>query len=681
MLQPMRKLLSLKNFGIYWNSPAEKLYAELNHEKIKSALSGMILRDKNKAQNKTQYIVAISALCKLVQKNKKDPATLDDAEFDISMSLAPIDVHLKKPQLQDVIHLLEFLNDYTRFKIQCQKTRKISIAHLSEEDLKRNCEEFKSLFTKFRRFENRDGLTGEAKIKAAFTNKQEADRFSQLLMTLNDDSLSEMIKTVLKDLEREKQTKQLVEKKEKRGWFSWGSKKADPDSSQLDESDLENLEKYLEQAFVGKEESNSKISELESKKLLSLKFFLEGGNFYFSDVTAQKNEEGINLFYQELRAGVEISTNSQNINLSLKDYGLSMKTKYSGSRTYIDIPIIRRMKHWPPLESSQRMVSISYELNPPEKDEGRYISLDSQSIEVTFRPAAIQRLQSFFNVSTDDESLKSQAWEQIEKVQDNVTAVAIEAASSQIRTYIDMKLEGPVIIIPFLQNNDLESECWVLNLGDLNVTTKKPVTEDDLFYDRLEIGLRNFRIRYYPSQNLYLKMERSLAETGDLSLLSMTDRDGIADIFYLLEELTVDVEFQKMLVSMEKHEKAKAKPRSHLKITISKIKFNLTPKVYSDLLKTGEFLLPKESVEFVENEKQKLLQGNQKIGLVSVRERRLGETVWTRYFCILKGGYMYFFSHQSDQLPAFNLYIKNSTITVDNTLDRNYCFQVIFLPL
>lgn len=153
-LEPLRKSLTLQNFGIYWITNSE-IFGSESAPRIKEKLQKMIIkeyRDGNK--KKDGYIIAISATSRLIQKNKKNPKTKDDPEYDVSLDLKPLDLSLKKPQLENLISFLEYLNSYWRYKLKIQLDRNLALKNISEEDKVKNKAEFQALFEKFQRFES-----------------------------------------------------------------------------------------------------------------------------------------------------------------------------------------------------------------------------------------------------------------------------------------------------------------------------------------------------------------------------------------------------------------------------------------------------------------------------------------------------------------------------------------------
>ena len=48
---------------------------------------------------------------------------------------------------------------------------------------------------------------------------------------------------------------------------------------------------------------------------------------------------------------------------------------------------------------------------------------------------------------------------------------------------LHVDLESPVIVLPFKTDGSLSNECWVLNLGNLNVKTVESVLKPNLSFE------------------------------------------------------------------------------------------------------------------------------------------------------------------------------------------------------
>jgi len=687
-LEPMRKKLSLKNLGVYWASNIETLFGDMQPQVIKQFMKDLILKDHMPPQQRMQYIIAISADCQLIQKNKKDPRTASLPEFDISLDLKPLNVQLRKPQLEDVIRLLEFINSYQKFKFAAMKEREKATTELTAEQKAAMILDFKRMFWKILTNDKAQDLKLAPKVRATLETQDEYNHFINLMMTLPDRELSTVIKEVIKDVERNKKTKaveaQKIAQNEKKGWFG-GKKNNDPqqanDPNKLDEKEIEAIEKYLSDTFGEDEQEDAaaKMKQIAYQPLLAISFTLEGGTFYLSDFTAERNVEGVMLTYQGLSANIGLNSLGKSVNLTLKDYGLWMRTGYAGAVTYTDTPIIRRLNYWMPPEASGNMISLTFEQNPQGKDFGTYVNLDSQAAEIVFRPVAIERLINFFNVSTEDETLKSKAIHQLEKVQDKASQAASKAVQSHLKKQIFIKFAAPVLIIPFLQNADVNSECWVANLGDLLVNTEEL---DSGLYERFNVELRNLKFQYFPTHDLYIKVSKSLIEQKNLDQLKPEDHEEYKKVFNLIQQFNIDIGIDKLLGGMEKEIQGKGMPKMTIGITIPSLDLQLDPQMYKNLLRTKEFVkYSKESaIELMEDEHNKLQNGSFRIGTVYVRETKFRNIVWNQYLCYFKGTYLYFFKNLQDPRPTFTYYIRDANIVYRQDLERPYAFMVIFSP-
>ncbi len=38
------------------------------------------------------------------------------------------------------------------------------------------------------------------------------------------------------------------------------------------------------------------------------------------------------------------------------------------------------------------------------------------------------------------------------------------------RNRLQIEIASPLLVIPFKRNNDIESECWIFNMGNINIS-------------------------------------------------------------------------------------------------------------------------------------------------------------------------------------------------------------------
>jgi hypothetical protein len=75
---------------------------------------------------------------------------------------------------------------------------------------------------------------------------------------------------------------------------------------------------------------------------------------------------------------------------------------------------------------------------------------------------------------------------------------------------LNVKMETPYIILPFKHNDNLENECWLINLGNLMVQTgshllDKNVKPEEKINDIYEISLTDIKMQYFASINFLNK--------------------------------------------------------------------------------------------------------------------------------------------------------------------------------
>lgn len=303
-----------------------------------------------------------------------------------------------------MIRLLELFSEYDKFKLKSQREKKKKLEEISSEEYQSDVVEFSKLFREYQVSENKDELEGYERIKNIFT-EDKVKRFGNLIQELNDEDIAKVIKETLMDIEKQERMKAVTQQKEKenkKGFFSWGSKKSD---TGLNADDMEEINKYIADTFQTNEESSNQLDNLAYQSQYHFEFTLKGGKFYFCDVTDDGTEEGIALAYKMLQAKIDMSNKGKVVSITLNDYSVDMLTKYVKSTSYIVVPIIRRVTFWKQSTVDSNILDLIFEQNPQGKSEGTYIDLNTKAVEIIFRPMAIERLTNFFNVSSEDENL------------------------------------------------------------------------------------------------------------------------------------------------------------------------------------------------------------------------------------------------------------------------------------
>jgi len=715
-LLPMKKKLLLKNLGVYWDSHVELLYGSLLPAMAKQQMKDHILRD-SQDKNKSKYIINISAECRLIQKNKKDPETKDNPEFDLSLQIIPIDLIIQKTQVEDMLQLVEYLNDYQKFRFRAMRKRQQQVEELmteteAESQRQLQLEEFAMLFEKIRLKDPEEGFKNLRTVEAALDGPEQSQLFEELLMTLPDQDIGIAMKQKLKEIEKSKKMRELTQKKEEKDAKKGKKRKFIKDllfknlsfhktddeeekeeeetpkevdsestahSSFWESEDMHKIEKYIEESFP----DESDIESETSRNLLKFRFILEGGMICLVNTTEEGHEEGISFQYTGLIADGHITSQTKKVDVALEDLSFNLRTRYAGSSDYIETHVIRRVNYWLAPEKSGNLLSLTFEDCPMGRKEGTYISLKAQQLEIVYRKALLDRLLDYSSLAKNNEALKSQALDQADKKEGMKELKPKEDATKKEpepfkRQYISVDIAAPVIVVPLLQNGDLKSECWVLNLGHFIAGSQDPMSTETLIYDLFDLALGDIKFQYYPSHSLYNRTQKSLVEKNDLSLLTNTETEEYKKAFNLIEKFDIRVKLEQMLPHMENAPEGKGQPKMNVEVTIPIVHLQLRKDVYQGLLKIPDLLdvQIKSDVEIVENEKEKILANPDHVGYLYLREKVKRKSVWTKCQTVLKGRYLYLFKHQDDQKPTSTYFIKNAVLTECEDTEKKFAFSL-----
>ena len=111
-----------------------------------------------------------------------------------------------------------------------------------------------------------------------------------------------------------------------------------------------------------------------------------------------------------------------------------------------------------------------------------------QPLKVIYQVKAINKLVKFFKIkSSKDDELKHQAYEKLEALKQSVSIS--DVLKNRKKNRIKVEIASPIIILPFKKNNDINSECWIFNMGDLSIQNYENKNDPSLIknYDSYKI--------------------------------------------------------------------------------------------------------------------------------------------------------------------------------------------------
>lgn len=651
-LEAIRKQIIITNLAIYFNSQTQLIFSDLSDYRKIDLLHEMILND-DCVPKELDYIVKSSAILRLVEKNPKDELVALDPKYTVSLDLESLMVSITRMQIEDIIKFAEFLNQYKQYKIKCEREKeKEEMLNLTQEDMTTYLDEFKLLYEKVQRKDIRGDHQGEEKID--FTLKTgERERFKFLASALPDNQLAKAAEEVMTTLETE-HTKEEAEKKKKGGVLSFifGTKNVSHHGH----------ESFMEQDFDLLDE------EELSEKVLSFGFSLKEGSITVISRTFTRTEEGINLQLYDLAVDFSLRSKGSNLQSSLNNIIVNLITRTKGSNQFELIPVLQRIDRYSGV--LKPFLSVRMDQNPPDKEPGLYVDLNSEPFNLTYHPSFIARLISFKDLDSRDEDLKRMIKLKLERLNEQAKNAATDfyEAEAKVKQILNINFAAPSIIIPFDPKDRIMCACWVVDLGELNIGSRDPKVKLDENYLIYLMSLNDISFQYYPTVRLLHEYQEARIVTNN------KDTKKPQGFYDLIENFSVKIDFR------HARNRVKAQidnvPKTAMEIEISEVYAKITPELLIDFIKLPTYLdLPKRRFEEIaEKESWKLTDQIEKSGFLSCQDRLLNPnvTAWSNYYVTIVKNHMFFFNNFDSEGPVMSIDLRLVKLYTDSTDPRTF---------
>ncbi|CDW90143.1 vacuolar protein sorting-associated protein vps13 [Stylonychia lemnae] len=287
------------------------------------------------------------------------------------------------------------------------------------------------------------------------------------------------------------------------------------------------------------------------------------------------------------------------------------------------------------------------------------LSVKFQPIQIIYKVVAISKLTKFLKVEAQkEEEIKQQAYEKLEAIKQSVSIS--DVIKNRKKNRIKIEVASPILIIPFKKNNDINSECWIFNMGDFSFQNYDRQSSDkmDRNYDHYKIQISQIMMRYIKSYKQWVES-------------------------YNPKSLSVIREFKlQLILSLRKNSAIKSAniPEIIMDGKMSKLKLFFNPHIYNQFLNISR-LLSMESTSQNNGEQQHLV--NEKFQVLEMATqtgqiKKKGNTIkfWYSYFGVLSGAYLYFYEKQSDLYPEDYFYIKGGQLQKDIDKQIEYSIQI-----
>lgn len=232
------------------------------------------------------------------------------------------------------------------------------------------------------------------------------------------------------------------------------------------------------------------------------------------------------------------------------------------------------------------------------------VSLSFQPIILYYQLVPVNKLMDFLKVADFKEELKLQATEKFESFKQSVNLSEIIHVRQKNRLQIN--IASPILVIPFKKNNDVQSECWVINMGTfslVNYESEEGLTDSFTLnlrqFKNFRISIKDIMLGYTPSMKGWVD--------GKLKPTAVIERFGYEFI---------------MSLPIEGGATDSAK-QLHMHGKMSDLEISFTPHTYCNLININQLLLMQEgeTVEnLVVNDKALILKMSSKIGVLKVHD-------------------------------------------------------------
>ena len=362
-------------------------------------------------------------------------------------------------------------------------------------------------------------------------------------------------------------------------------------------------------------------------------------------------KEGIDLEIWKLQAKVKKRYWESDFQMNVGDLKLTTFSCFNSSENLNNV-ILSRSKHFE--ESKEDFASAEICFTPFNPNLLFTINVKMQSVRVYFLPLLISRLTTFMGQQESSTSSNPTREENKNPQEDHKSEL------EQKKSSISISVDAPTILVPIYKNNDISSPIWCFCLGDLKMETGFEKMYANPHYTSFQVTLDKIRLEYFCTLMAYEKYEKE-------NYIDPIQRFGVIDDFTI-----------HMNIAFARDKKDPATPSADILCDIEKLNMNFTPSIYNHFINISDsFDLTEDDEAWKELIREKdIIVKSQRIG-GTLHKRGIGDQkFWYKKYCILSGGYLYFYESNRENFPTSYFYLKNTEI-VDGTRELGIANSMI----
>ena len=687
------KKAELMKLGFYWNSNDLQFIANLAPSDIKTKMYNFSLyaHKENNYSKRIDYIVSIDCEVKAIINtnplNNVNQSIAINPELQILLNLKTLNFNIRNSQLQDFIRMMELFESYQsvfqrekaknmkkidapslkplkdkKNEVEIQKTCVKLWKYLGSKLIKRKMKvDFEGLFLKLLRYKKNPiyTISDQKELNKVFDEK-EMKYFPMIISSIEINELYLWIKELFI---HEEQLKLIKKQKKLTTGLFCGTKNIKKQQLML---------ASIYEKAQDKVETLVTIDAPESYVLRSFRFELEEMNIRLTK-KLKKFDEGLNFRLKSLQLNVNLKANSLDLSSEIKEIGVDLINNYEAKNEII-IPILKKNLEFHKKKHYFLTCHIKKQLND------LLFEMDLGSLEIIYYPSIMLKLMSYFSVQSTEEGVKNLAAENYEKIQ-QVTTQKLEGVFSannvsnqSLEVVIRIKIASPTLIIPFLQYNDLQSPCFVVDLGDIELNNEDASENKSAEYQNFILRFNSIRLSFYSSINYFYLVKKygsDITKTSDFLGVEGSSNNIKNERFQIIENLRLKSRIQRLKIF------SLNRPKLKTDINFEILTINCSPKTFSDLLKFKKFFNNPDfrTQELLQTEMKSLFDNAYRKGVLRKKEATFKN--WSNYFVVFSGGYLYFFLSPKDIKYSSYLYIKDSVVKeCANEIGVQYAFKI-----
>ena len=596
-------------------------------------------------------IFKISYDLKITLRTKASSDT--DPKVAIGMVLHPNQATLEHRQLEE---LLGFLERVTQMK---KKAKFSPIPLADEKEQKQKNEEFRILVRSLVTAKEGQEINWVAEFDPKVED-QERKLLKELLIYIPDSVVVETLHEIIFTKEKSKIIEHLKRKgsgetKPAGGLLSMFSMPKKP-TTEAPEVGAKEVEEFIMNMIKKSEEEFKQGSE---GFLVRLNIAIENWSFFLVNYKSDHTVNGIWATLEDFKISFEQKNlsgkASSELQVSLFNSEILLKSQYPGQDMFKEFCILRKVG---PQSKSTNLIDFTFRHDVLQGKD--YISIAARLGEAEFHymTAFVYNLLKFTKIEEDVEEINTIAVETIDDLKANAQQNIEEYLRKKPEITLKIGLASSKIVVPLNQNGDINSDCWVVNLGNCHVTTV-PKEEDDLLYKTIAAELKEFKVLYFTSKKNYYTW---ITAPDD-------DMRNSAEFVEQPETLIGDssvktkiMSFDSVLSDNQTHEQTKV----YCNLEAINISSNLmllekliSLPEYTDYTRESDFH------ELLEIDKRNIMRSNPETFKVT-----LGKEMSDHYIALFYQNYLYLYKDAMDLTPAKVIKLREPAIRID--IRENY---------